>query len=273
MPVTFPRYQMPRRILFGLLRDWVFLRPRSFHEDARACIQTLGPQLQIEGAEHIPAEGPRVVTFNHYCRPGFGVWWLAMAVSATLPPQQHMTMTGELTRWYPPFGGPLSRFALPRLARVYGFTPMPPMPPRPQDVEARARAVRRVLEYIEKTEKPLVVIAPEGRDNLNGGVLDWPPQGAGRFLALVAARGLSLVPVGGWDEAGALRLRFGASYRLQVPKSLSPDEKDRFAAQTVMQAIAALLPERLRGEFGLNRDVIASERSAASDPCTARKGR
>jgi hypothetical protein len=158
-------------------------------------------------------------------------------------------MTGELTRWYPPLGGPFSRYALPRLARVYGFTSMPPMPPRPKDVAARAKAVRKVLTYIEKTENPVLLLAPEGRDNLSGGALDWPPSSAGRFLSLITAKGLAVLPVGGWEQDGALCVRFGPGYTLSIPPGLSADEKDRAASQAVMKAIAALLPQHLRGEF------------------------
>ena len=245
----FPEYHLPRRFILGLLRDWLLLRPRRFRADAQACIGTLGPHLKIFGVENIPSSGAFIVTFNHYHRPGFDVWWLTMAIAAALPLDAHVIMTGELTRWYPPLGGAFSRFALPRLARVYGFTSMPPMPPRPRDVAARAKAVRQILAYVEKTENPVLLIAPEGRDNLAGGVLDWPPPGVGRFLSLITAQGLVLVPVGGWEQEGALCVRFGPGVDLSIPHGLSADEKDRAVSQTVMKAIADLLPQHLRGDF------------------------
>jgi hypothetical protein len=93
------------------------------------------------------------------------------------------------------------------------------------------------------------MFAPEGRDNIPSGALTWPPSGAGRFLALVAAKGLNILPAAGWEQAGELRIRFGPAYRLDIPKKLSNDEKDRLASERVMRSIAELLPENLRGDF------------------------
>jgi hypothetical protein len=67
---------------------------------------------------------------------------------------------------------------------------------------------------------------------------------------LLAELAFPVLPVGTFEENGEFCLRFGAAYRLQVPRGLNPDEKDRCAAQTVMSAIAAQLPPRLRGDFG-----------------------
>jgi hypothetical protein len=36
---------------------------------------------------------------------------------------------------------PVTRWAFARVARVYGFVPMPPVPPDPDEVEARDRKV------------------------------------------------------------------------------------------------------------------------------------
>jgi len=245
----FPRYPIPFNVVFPLALSWIKLRPRNFRADALTCISALSPVPRVDGREHIPASGGYILSFNHYYRPGFAILWLVMALAAALPEDAHLVMTGELTRWFPPFGSALSRFALPRLARVYGFTSMPHMPPRSQEVVARARAVRQVLDYVEKTENPILMFAPEGRDNIPSGALAWPPSGAGRFVALVAAKGLSILPAAGWEQAGELRIRFGQAYRLDIPEKCPNDEKDRLASERVMRSIAELLPETLRGEF------------------------
>jgi hypothetical protein len=203
------------------------------------------------GLENIPVAGPILVTFNHFYRPGFSIWWLSMAITAALPLDAHVIMSAELTypgKWYAPVGRLLSRFVLKRLARVYGFSAMPPMPPREKDVAERAAAVRAVLAHLAENPAALLLLAPEGGDQA-GGRLTWPPSGVGRFISLVAARGMNILPVGGWEQDGRLCVCFGRVYRLELAKQLSGREKDRAASQQVMCAIADLLPEHLRGDF------------------------
>ena len=248
---SFPQYSLPPRTVVGLLRDLLTARRRSFREDARTCIERLKPPLRVAGEENIPQAGPCVVTFNHYYRPGFSAWWLALAVAATVSVEMHFVITGELTypgRWYAPLGMFLSKIVLHRAARVYGFTTMPPMPPRPKDVEARAEAVRRVLDVVKRTENPVLGLAPEGGDSADG-KLARPASGLGRFALLLSAARMRFVPVGAYEEHGEFCLKFGTAYELRVPRELSVDEKDRAATQVVMENIARLLPERLRGEF------------------------
>lgn len=246
-----PAYSFPPRILTGLARDLVLSRRRSFHADALTCIGQLKPPLRVFGGEHIPCIGPRVVTFNHYYRPGFNAIWMAIAIAATVPAGMHFVMTAELTypgKWYAPLGRYLSRVVLRRAARVYGFTSMPPMPPRPGDVEARADSVRRVLDIARSRQDAILGLAPEGSDQ-PGGRLTMPAPGAGRFALLLQALGYKFIPAGIYEEAGALCLRFGAAYELNLPRGISAHEKDEQAAHQVMTNIAPLLPEALRGEF------------------------
>jgi hypothetical protein len=247
----YPCYRIPKRLILGLVRDAILLRPRRFKSDAEACVAGLAPPLCVLGAEYIPQGGPCLVTFNHYHRPGFDAWWLALAITAALAVDPHWVITSELTfpgSWFAPLGRPLSRLILDGGSRVYGFTTMPPMPPRPRDVEARARAVRAVLAYVKRSVRPVVCLAPEGGD-MPGGRLSWPPSGAGRFIVLLAGCGLSVVPLGAWEEEGALCLRFGPAYELSVLSRFSSGEKDREAARIVMGNIARLLPTHLRGDF------------------------
>lgn len=209
------------------------------------------PGLHIQGHEFIPQHGPCVITFNHYHRPGFQAWWLALAVASCVEQEMHWVVTNELTfphKWYGFIGRPLSRWLLRTLEKTYEFTSMPPMPPRPKDSEARALAVRHVLSHIKHTEKPILGLAPEGRDNF-GGCLSLPALGAGRFGLLLASSGLRFVPVGAFENEGSLFLRFGPGFDLHVPAELSSNEKDIRAARIIMQNIAHLLPTSLRGEF------------------------
>lgn len=247
----YPHYSFPPRTVTGLARDLILSRRRSFREDALACIGRMNPSLHGMGEENIPQVGPCVVTFNHYYRAGFNAIWMAASIAATVPVEMHFVMTGELTypgKWYAPLGKFFSKIVLHRAARIYGFTTMPPMPPRRKDVQARAESVRRVLEVVRREKNVIIGLAPEGRDQPSDR-LKMPASGAGRFALLLSAAGLQFVPAGIFEADGALCLRFGPAYELIIPRGLSSDEKDKVAATMVMEHIAALLPESLRGEF------------------------
>ena len=247
----FPSYSYPAYLLTELAGDVLFGGHRSFRSDATACIARLAPPLQVFGKENIPSSGPCLLTFNHYSRLDFNAWWIGLAVASQLPMDAHFVMTDELTspgKRYSPGGMPFSRWLLKGVARVYGFTSMPPMPPREKDVEARARSVREVLSFAERTNNPVICLAPEGAD-MPGGRLTYPPSGAGRFMVRLAGKGLKVIPVGVWEQDGCLCVSFGPAYELTLPGPLSSDEKDRTAAKVVMDNIARLLPSHLRGEF------------------------
>jgi 1-acyl-sn-glycerol-3-phosphate acyltransferase len=250
--MSFPHYSYPTYLLFNLVTDILFGGCRSFRADAAACLARLIPPLRVSGEENIPSSGrPCLLTFNHYFRPGFNAWWIALAVASQLPMGAHFVMTDELTfpgKWYAPVGMSLSRWVLRRGAKVYGFTSMPPMPPREKDVAARAHAVRAVLSFVGQTQNPVICLAPEGGD-MPGGRLAYPPAGAGRFMLQLAGKGLKVVPVGVWEQDGCLCVKFGPAYALADPGGRSAEEKDRAAAKTVMEYIALLLPSHLRGEF------------------------
>jgi hypothetical protein len=250
--MAYPTYSYPPSVVLGLADRVFFGGRRSFRRDGQACLRRLDPPLRLLGRENLPACGPALITFNHYYRPGFSAWWMALAIDAVMPEEVHFVMTGELTypgKWYAPLGMAVSRWLLQRLGRVYGFTTMPPMPPRPRDVAARTRAVRSALAYARSHPAALLGLAPEGGDQ-PGGRVNWPPSGAGRFVALLAEGRRPILPVGAYEEDGAFCLNVGEAYRLELPAGLSSEGRDRSAARLVMKMIAALLPARLRGEFG-----------------------
>jgi hypothetical protein len=249
--MPYPVYSYPPSRLFLLAANVLFGGRRSFRLDGQACIGRLKPSLHLLGGGNIPHCGPCLLTFNHYYRPGFNAWWMALGIAATVPVEVHFVMTGELTypgKWYAPLGMAGSRWLLQRFSKIYGFTSMPPMPPRPQDVRARSRSVRATLAYVKTHPQAVLGLAPEGGDQ-PGGVLNWPPAGSGRFILLLAQAGFPILPAGAFEEAGEFCLNFGEAYRLEIPAGLSSDEKDCAAAGLVMQRIAPLLPERLRGTF------------------------
>jgi 1-acyl-sn-glycerol-3-phosphate acyltransferase len=249
--MQYPVYSYPTYGLFQVAWNVLFGGRRSFRRDGLACIGRLQPPLRLFGEENVPVAGPCLITFNHYYRPGFSAWWMALAIAAVVPAEVHFVMTDELTfpgKWYAPLGMAVSRGLLQRFSKIYGFTSMPPMPPRPKDVQARSRSVLAALAYARAHPQALLGLAPEGGDQ-PGGVLNRPPSGAGRFVWLLARAGFPILPVGVCEEAGEFCLHFGKAYRPEIPAGLSSDEKDGAAARMIMQNIAPLLPERLRGEF------------------------
>lgn len=249
--MDYPDYSYAPGLFAAVARDSLLLRHRSFHLDAKACIEKLNPPLQILGKENIPGHGPCVVTVNHYHRPGFGAQWLALGIAALVPADMHWVVTGEFTysgKWYELFGARGSRLLLKRIARVYGFTSMPPMPPRPKDVGARAASVRAVLKYVRYAKDPILGLAPEGYDTPHG-ILTRPATGFGRFGLLLSRAGLKFSPVGAYEADGFLYLHFGEAYKLSVGCELPADEKDEQAGLIIMKHIARLLPLYLRGEF------------------------
>lgn len=122
------------------------------------------------------------------------------------------------------------------------------MPLRPQDVEARAAAVRAILEYVKHANNPVFGISPEGHNPPNG-VLMSPAPGFGRLALLPSKAGMRFIPVGGYEEDGIFHLHFGKQYELRICSDLATDEKDDRAMRIIMGNIACLLPTSLRGEF------------------------
>jgi len=249
-------YRIPAQVFWPLVIDWLRARPRNFRADACVCVDSLTTPISISGHENLVCGGPLLVTFNHYHRPGFSIWWLVMAITAALQLEPAarlgVVISAEWTypgKWYAALGRWISRLVIRRLAFLYGFIPMPPMPPRAQDLAARAGAVRAVLSFLSQMPCPVLLLAPEGADQADG-FLGWPPQGVGRFVSLMTAHGLRILPVAGWEQAGRLCLRFGQPYQLSLPQGLARGDLDRAASRVVMDRIAVLLPERLSGEFG-----------------------
>lgn len=247
MPGAFPYASYPTTVP---AMAWLAVqrRPRSFRRDARLLIDRLSPPLRVDGAIPDVGRGSWLVVMNHYSRPGFRAWWISMAISASLPREICWITTGTLTfpdRLRAATVTPASRWFLRHVAGLYGFIPMPPMPPRPFEIEARALAVRRALRRAAEPEA-LMGLAPEGGD-MSGGVLTPPPSGSGRFLWHLARRGLRFVPVGAYEDEGRLCLRFGQPF--DMPAAV-PDPIDEGASRLVLSAIAACLPERLRGTYG-----------------------
>lgn len=247
-----PRYRVPRRLLLSFMFDVLRQSERSFCDDARLAVRGILPPFQVYGADNIPPEAAFLVTPNHYSRPGFGAWWIALAVSAAISKRRTPHAKREIywvmtAAWRYPAGTlrrkiitPVTAWAFARAARVYRFITMPPMPPEPQETRARAVAVLRTIRLAKRLarEGGILGIAPEGRDT--NGLLGPPPAGAGEFIALLVECGLSVLPVGVYEAQGKLVLKFGEVYLPHIP--VEKGERDRVVGEQVMDAIARQLP-------------------------------
>jgi hypothetical protein len=246
-------YPFPKSTLLRLLAAVAFRRKLSFRETAVSCTHLLDPPLKVYGRENIPGHGGVVLTINHYTRPDFQVWWVAITASSVIPGEVHWVQSNawRMTGWQRPLSG-VTRWLFPQVAQVFGFTAMPPIPPDPWEVEQRAQAVREVLSVVRANPQILIGLAPEGSDEEHN-CLKMPPPGAGRFMLLLSNLGLTFLPVGFFEDSESACVRFGQPYRLIVPEGLNTDERDQQAAVIVMSAIAAQLPDELQGPFGLLR--------------------
>jgi 1-acyl-sn-glycerol-3-phosphate acyltransferase len=246
------KYPNPWILVPGLAAAMLTRRQRSFRQAALSAVRLLQPPLEVRGQEAIPTAGPFLLTINHYGRPGFMAWWLTFALSASLPVDVHWIMTGAWIfpgKWYEALVDKLTTWLFRQIAQVYGFTNMAPVVPYTNEVEGRARSVRRVLEYARRAPAPVIGLAPEGRDH-PGAVLGQPPPGLGRFVARLAPLCQVILPAGIFEIDDNLCLQFGPPYRLEVPGSLSGEALDLHVSKVVMCAIAHQLPIPLRGEFG-----------------------
>ena len=239
-----PEYLYPLRITLSIARDFIPGRKRSFAQDAA---RLGGGISRLEVLGDVPRDSaPCLFLVNHYSRPGFHAWWIAIALTAATERDLHWPMTSA---WTYPDGlrsrliTPVTMPVLARIARMYGFTLMPPMPPREADAGARAAAVRRILR-LARGVRPSIGMAPEGMDSPDGRLMR-PPSGAGRFIALLAEGGYTPVPVGTYEERDTFCLRFGKPFTLPRHAGRNPDGCDREIGSLVMEKIGELLPEHL----------------------------
>jgi len=238
------RYPFPWKIV-GLLALAILRgEQRSFRIDARTAVETLRPPLNVIGQAQIP--GPCVITINHYARPGFQAWWLALGVSSVLTNEVHWVVTSawrypdRLRSW---MITPVSAWILEHVAAIYSFIRMPPLPSRPDEVELRAQAVREILRYARRADLPVIGLAPEGGDFSKPGEVAELPAGSGRLILHLAELGLAVLPVGAYEADGRFCLNFGRAFHLEPPSMSSPEVRDTWARRVVRKRMEVLLPK------------------------------
>ena len=243
-----PRYPVPATALGGAV--WALLRgdQRSFSADALRAVDALGTSLTVCGQKNVPQSGCCVVAVNHYSRPGFGAWWIALAVSGAIAERRALAAQREVTwvmtdawtfpdsTWRRRFLTPLTRRTFRRIAEVYGFVTMPPMPPDPAEATSRAAAVLRTVRQARSAARfgGMIGLAPAGMDSDE--LVGPAPVGAGRFVGLLVEAGMPVLPVGIEEVGGRLRVSFGPLFTPLVPADRQC--RDSHVISQVMDAIS-----------------------------------
>ncbi len=250
----YPTYRLNLLALIRIMLSVFSGRRRNFSSDARNLIKGITPLPVFNNLPDIPTDVPFLVTLNHYSRPGFMVFWAAAALSSVLPRPSIWLMTSawtDRTKGLDQMRTWLTRKLFSRLANIYGFVTTPPMPPVPGEVSERAASIRRLDRRLRELPDAILCLAPEGMD-FPGGVLDFPPDGTGKFILHLLKDLNRILPVGVYEEGGKLIFNFGHPYELDTRPIQTSNDKEISAL--VMKAIAALLPARLRGQFFEGQD-------------------
>ena len=245
------RYVFPPTLLLRIALSVALGRPRSLGDDSAAGLRGAYPPPRTCGIEHLPRSGPFVVVGNHYQRPGLWAGWGAMLANAAVrqtgerPRELHWLMTSELLafRLGPvPVPRALLRWVFRRFAyRVYGFGLVPARESGQVGSTAGLRIAARWLAAGEP-----VGVLPEGTASVE---LCEARPGVGLFLAWLTRDEVPLIPVGVAEVEGVLTARFGPPFRRPRLAGGSKVERDAALRETVMVAIARLLPPALWGYY------------------------
>ncbi len=249
MSTAYPCYRLPLNLVIKIGGCSLLGMRRSFQQDSQELFRGVKPVTILGEVPHlVDFKQGCLITANHYSRSGFQSWWIATAIAAQFPQEIHWVMTSTWTSpipWRDRYLSPISTLLLTRMADIYSFTSMPPMPPRTQEAQARAIAVRDMIHHARLTPQPLIGFVPEGMNSPDGR-LSLPPAGTGRVIGHLSGMGLAILPVGLFEQKGALCLHFGKPYRLPENLSCADKQQDHAIAQWVMTAISRLLPADLQ---------------------------
>jgi hypothetical protein len=240
--MSFPRYPSINLTVLKCLLARLSGRRRSIHTDAVRLCSQIQPPIHYEGLQYIALERPFVVTANHYARPGFSTPWIALGISAMLPPEVTWIMSNEWLFEGNPFAfvlRPLMRFVLRSITLAYGFVPMPTMVQGFSTPQGRTSGVREAIERVRRDPNCILGITPEGMDSPDGNLM-LPPSGVGRFLLHLQKMGLRFLPAAVFEANGCLHIHFGAPYALPVDSTLNSSEADLIARQVIMDQIKNL---------------------------------
>jgi 1-acyl-sn-glycerol-3-phosphate acyltransferase len=204
-------------------------------------------RVQVEGSiDEIPRQGPVIVAANHASNLD------AVVIGAWLIPK-----IGRRFQWL----GKKELFDWPVVGYVAAHGGVHPVDRSTADIEAY-RLAKRILD-----EGHVLFIFPEGTRSPDGAL------GMGRdgVASLALRTGAPIVPVAiaGSDRVwprgqklphpgGRVTVRVGSPFRLtdELPPTLDKHDAKTRATELIMRKIAALLPERQRGVYGVERGPV-----------------
>ena len=241
-PRPLSRYHRPDLVGLPRLTPW----RRAFRCVIRLVCKGLRWSLartHIQGVEHLPRKGPAILVTNHLGDAD------VVLILSVLPVCPEALASIDLLEYRWVFW----------LLHAYGVIWV-----------HRGRADRAALQAALKAlrEGRVLAVAPEGRQSLIGGLM--PGTEGAAYLALKS--GAPVVPMGitgtfNWQVFPRLkrfqRLDFGI--RIGPPFRLRPQARDRRealqeATETIMRAIARLLPPEYRGVYADDDFFYMSER-------------
>ncbi|MCA1554293.1 MAG: 1-acyl-sn-glycerol-3-phosphate acyltransferase [Chloroflexi bacterium] len=256
-----PPYHLPYLLVLPRLPSFLLGQRRSLSHDLQLIFNATGNAPRAIGAEHIPTRGGFVLVMNHYHRQDIPAWWTALAAFAPLAKRRASLASADVrllvasqwtydNHWQRALVEPLTRFVIGRIAHTYNFLTIEPNALGRAQANERAASMRHVLAAAKdaRRQEQVIGLAPEGGDSADGALMALP-EGAGRFMLLLAATGLPFLPVGVCAESNTLVARYGEPFQLSTPPGLAKAKLDAWAAREVMTRIAALLPPELRGAY------------------------
>ncbi len=243
-----PSYHLDRVLFTQFVLSALVGIKRSFRQDALRFMKGV-TNFKITGVLSPIDEYKRgcLLVFNHYSRPGFATWWRGLSLAASLPKEAKFVVASSYTypdTWLGRQKTQLWKWILKRVAETYNFIGMPAMPPKPEEILERSNSVRNLIQYARSTPQPWIAFAPEGGDSSDGR-LAMPYPGVGRLMEYISGHlGLTIQPVGLFEEAECLWVFFGDPYCLDPSGIQSSKDLDRVVSLRIMQSIASCLPDR-----------------------------
>lgn len=198
-------------------------------------------RLKVEGREHVPAQGGCILVSNHTLGPDF------LVLAYACPRQVFYMAKMEIFKWNP---------LLTKLFLASGVFPV-------RRGQTDMAAVNAAVDLVRAGR--IVGMFPEGTRSHNG-VLQRGKSGAARIAMQAQALVVPVVVLHSEKVLKGLGRRLRAPeviVRFGHPFSMNGDNTDpaltRHNTEKIMEAIAALLPAELRGEYATSPKMEASK--------------
>ena len=251
-----PAYAFSPGYPLAVLASAALLGRRNLGRDGVALASGWYPRPRVAGGANVPERGAFIVVMNHYERSGLRVWWPVMLISAAIWRRRHES---PAVRWLITdrlYGfrvagltlpDPAVRWALRLVARTYDLVLV-----HRERAGLRVSALRGARDALEGRGRRLpspIGITPEAASS-GGRELGpaWP--NSGMALAWLSRGQTPIVPAAVYeDKEGRLTARFGPPFTLDWPGLRRAHDRRDELTDRAMSAVAALLPEELRGPY------------------------